>query len=390
MTDLFDDIIIVGAGIGGLTLALGLLQQGQTVQIFESARRLEEIGAGISVPPNALKLLWRLGLKDKLATLACLPVIGEIRVGETGKVIGTSRFGDVLAERYGAPYAQMHRADLQLALVEGVLAIDPNCLKLNSTVESCENTQSGARAIVREQGAARKVTGRALVACDGVRSAIRQQMFTADEPRFTRHVAWRCIIPRENVPAEFWSPKSLISIGHRRQLAVYPISNGEALNCVAVDGDTDWRQESWSQRGDVNELQALFSHFDERCRAVLAAVPADGCFKWAIYDRDPLDVWCDGNIALLGDAAHPMTPYLGQGAAIAIEDAFVLARALTNVDSVAEALDDYQSQRIERANWTLLESRAAGRRFQEPGANTSRFDNDSAMQMDRMFSYEPA
>jgi salicylate hydroxylase len=390
MTDTSDDLLIVGAGLGGLTLALGLLQSGQSVQIFESAPTLEEVGAGISVPPNALKLLWRLGLKDKLASLACLPELGEIRVGETGKVIGTSQFGDALAERYGAPYAQMHRADLQLALIEAVLAIDPNCLKLNSTVESCENTQSGVTAVVRSQGAAREVSGRALVACDGIRSAIRQQLFSADEPRFTRHVAWRCIIPRENVPAEFWSSKSLISIGHRRQLAVYPISNGEALNCVAVDGDTDWRQESWSQRGDVNELQALFSHFDERCRAVLAAVPADGCFKWAIYDRDPLDTWCDGNIALLGDAAHPMTPYLGQGAAIAIEDAFVLARALSNADSVADAFDDYQSQRIERANWTLLESRAAGRRFQEPNADTSRFDNDQAMQMDRMFSYEPA
>lgn len=384
-----EDVIIVGAGVGGLTLALGLLRNGQSVQIFESAATLEEVGAGISVPPNALKLLWRLGLKEKLATLVCLPEQGEIRVGETGEVIATSKFGDALVKRYGAPYAQMHRADLQLALVEAVLAIDPDCLNLNSTVESCENTPNGASAVVRGQGAVRNVTGRALVACDGIRSAIRQQLFAADEPRFTRHVAWRCIIPREKVPAEFWSPKSLISIGHRRQLAVYPISNGEALNCVAVDGDTDWRQESWSQLGDVNELQALFSHFDERCRAILAAVPASGCYKWAIYDRDPLDSWCEGNIALLGDAAHPMTPYLGQGAAIAIEDAFVLARALSYADSVSEAFDDYQSQRIERANWTLLESRAAGQRFQEPDAESSRFDNDQAMQMDRMFSYEP-
>jgi salicylate hydroxylase len=389
-TKISENIIIVGAGLGGLTLALGLLKNGQSVQIFESAPTLEEVGAGISVPPNALKLLWRLGLKDKIAALACLPEVGEIRVGETGQVLGTSQFGDALAERYGAPYAQMHRADLQLALVSAVLAIDPNCLNLNSTVESCENTKSGAVAHVREQGAVRKVTGRALVACDGIRSAIRQQMFIADEARFTRHVAWRCIIPREKVAAGFWSPKSLISIGHRRQLAVYPISNGEALNCVAVDGDTDWTQESWSQRGDVNDLQALFSHFDERCRAVLSAVPADGCFKWAIYDRDPLESWCDGNIALLGDAAHPMTPYLGQGAAVAIEDAFVLARALSNADTISEAFDDYQSQRIERANWTLLESRAAGQRFQEPDADTNRFDNDQAMQMNRMFSYEPA
>jgi salicylate hydroxylase len=383
-------VIIVGAGVGGLTLALGLLQNGRSVQIFESAATLEEVGAGISVPPNALKLLWRLGLKETLASLVCLPEQGEIRAGETGKVIGTSQFGDALAIRYGAPYAQMHRADLQSALVEAVLAISPKCLNLGSHVESCENTADGATAVVRGQDAVQKVSGRALVACDGIRSAIRQQLFSADEPRFTRHVAWRCIIPRERVPNEFWSPKSLVSIGHRRQFAVYPISNGEALNCVAVDGDTDWRQESWSQRGDVNELQSLFLHFDNRCRAILAAVPADGCFKWAIYDRDPLDVWCDGNIALLGDAAHPMTPYLGQGAAIAIEDAFILANALSNMDSVTNAFDDYQSQRIERANWTLLESRAAGQRFQDPDADTSRFDNDQAMQMDRMFSYEPA
>lgn len=390
ITTLAEDVIIVGAGLGGLTLALGILQNGQSVQIFESARTLEEVGAGISVPPNALKLLWRLGLKETLSKLVCLPELGEIRDGVTGKVIGTSQFGDALAKRYGAPYAQLHRSDLQSALVEAVLAISPNCLNLNSTVESCGNTSGGATAVVRSQGDVRSVTGRALVACDGIRSAIRQQLFSADKPRFTRHVAWRCIIPRGKVPAEFWSQKSLVSIGHRRQLAIYPISNGEALNCVAIDGDTDWRQESWSQLGDVKELQSLFSHFDERCRAVLAAVPAEGCFKWAIYDRDPLDVWCNDNIALLGDAAHPMTPYLGQGAAMAIEDAFVLAKALSNTDSVADAFDDYQSQRIERANWTLLESRAAGQRFQAPNADTSRFDNDQAMRMDRLFSYAPA
>jgi salicylate hydroxylase len=384
-----EDVIIVGAGLGGLTLALGMLQNGRSVQIFESARTLEEVGAGISVPPNALKLLWRLGLKETLSRLVCLPEQGEIRDGVTGKLIGTSQFGDALAIRYGAPYAQLHRSDLQSALVEAVLAISPNCLNLDSPVESYENTPDGATAIVRNPGDVRKVTGRALVACDGIRSAIRQQLFSADKPRFTRHVAWRCIIPREKVPAEFWSPKSIISVGFRRQLAIYPISNGKALNCVAIDGDTDWRQESWSQQGDVKELQSLFSHFDERCRAVLAAVPAEGCFKWAIYDRDPLDVWCNGNIALLGDAAHPMTPYLGQGAAMAIEDAFILANAFAKTDSVDDAFSDYQSQRVDRANWTLLESRAAGQRFQAPDTDKHRFDNDQAMQMDRLFSYQP-
>jgi len=390
ITTLAEDVIIVGAGLGGLTLALGLLQNGRSVQIFESAQSLKEVGAGISVPPNALKLLWRLGLKETLSKLVCLPEQGEIRDGVTGKVIGTIQFGDALAIRYGAPYAQLHRSDLQSALVEAVLAISPDCLNINSTVESCENTAGGATAVVRCQGEVRKVTGRALVACDGIRSAIRQQLFSTDEPIFTRHVAWRCVIPREKVPAEFWSRKSVITVGFRRQLAMYPISNGEALNCVAIDGDTDWRQESWSQRGNVKELQSLFSHFDERCRAILAAVPAEGCFKWAIYERAPLDVWCKGNIALLGDAAHPMTPYLGQGAAMAIEDAFVLARALSKTDGVTDAFDDYQSQRIERANWTLLESRAAGRRFQAPATDTQRFDNDQAMQMDRLFGYAPA
>jgi len=234
-----------------------------------------------------------------------------------------------------------------------------------------------------------QVTGRALVACDGIRSVVREQLFGSEPPEFTRHVAWRCIIPTDDLPLSVRESISIVQIGHRRQMAYYPIRNGDLLNCVAFVGDSDWREESWSQRGDVGELRSLFSHFDAHCRAVLAAVPDGACFKWAIYDRAPLNVWCDQTIALLGDAAHPMTPYLGQGAAMAIEDAFVLANAMTVADNVTDAFAAYQSQRVERANWTLRESRAAGHRFQDANPDASRFDNDQAMQVDRLFSYEP-
>ena len=384
-----ENVIIVGAGIGGLTLALGLMRNGQAVKIVESAQTLSEVGAGISLPPNALKILWRLGLKDRLAPLVCLPEYGEIRVGESGDVIGTTPFGDALVKRYGAPYAQLHRADLQEVLMAAVLEQDANCLHLNSLVETCDHTPGGAVAGVRTGDVVSHVTGRILIACDGIRSAVRNQLFGSEPPEFTRHVAWRCIIPVDDLPSSVRERISIVQIGHRRQLSYYPIRNGELLNCVAFVGDSDWREESWSQRGDAGELRSLFSHFDARACAVLSAVPQDACFKWAIYDRAPLKIWCDHNIALLGDAAHPMTPYLGQGAAMAIEDAFVLANVLTRESSVADAFAAYESQRVERANWTLCESRAAGRRFQDANPDASRFDNDQAMQADRMFSYEP-
>ena len=252
-----EDVIIVGAGIGGLTLALGLMRNGQAVKIVESAQTLSEVGAGISLPPNALKILWRLGLKDRLAPLVCLPEYGEIRIGESGDVIGTTPFGDALVKRYGAPYAQLHRADLQEVLIAAVLEQDENCLHLNSPVESCDHTPGGAVAGVRIGDVVSQVTGRILIACDGIRSAVRNQLFGSEPPEFTRHVAWRCIIRVDDLPSSARERISVVQIGHRRQLSYYPIRNGELLNCVAFVGDSDWREESWSQRGDVSELRSL-------------------------------------------------------------------------------------------------------------------------------------
>ena len=389
MTGKSANIIIVGAGIGGLTLALGLLRKGIDVQIVEVADTIKEVGAGISVPPNALKILWRLGLKDELDRLISVPTVGEIRVGETGEAISSTPFGDDMVRRYGAPYAQLHRADLQKVLIDSVLAQDAECLSLGTRAVDCRHTANGAEVNVQSNGIVSKISGRAVIACDGIRSTIREQLFHNEPPRFTRHVAWRCLIPTVDLPTSLREHRSVINISHHRQLVHYPLRDGTLLNCVAFVGGSDWRDESWTQPGDVSELQSLFSLFEDRSRAVLSAVPGDACFKWAIYDRDPLDSWCDHNVALLGDAAHPMPPYLGQGAAMAIEDAFVLADALAQTDCVADAFASYETQRVERANWALCESRAAGHRFQDANPDASRFDNDQALQAERMFSYEP-
>lgn len=379
-------ITIVGAGIGGLSLALALARLGQASLILESAPTLGETGAGISMPPNALKILWRLGLQDALEPLISVPEYGEIRRGDSGAILNKIPFGTSLVEQYGAPFAQIHRADLHDCLLEAVKSAGNVEIRTNAHVTSAALLSDGVQLELRSGDS---LTARVAIACDGIRSTLREQLFAASEPRFTGHVAWRCLIPLASLPKHLRERRSMVYVADHRQLVHYPVRDMSLLNCVAIVGESDWSIESWTERGDVDELLTYFEHFADDCKTVLGAIPRDACHRWAIYDRDPISTWTSGNVALLGDAAHPMPPYLGQGAAMAIEDAFVLATALHEHADTESAFSAYSDLRIERANGSLEESRRAGHRFQDPGADSSRFDNDQALQAKRLFAYEP-
>ncbi len=380
------DCVAVGAGIGGLAFALSRARFGRSTLVLESAKQLGEVGAGISLPPNALKLLWRLGLKAELEQHISVPRHGEIRRGDSGELLAEVPFGDSLVARYGAPFAQIHRADLHQLLLQAVEATGLVDIRTNAEVTGCA-TDSDTATLTLASG--ESLSADAVIACDGIRSAVRTAVFDTAPPHFTRHVAWRCLIPLHQLPSHLRERRSVVSLMDHRQLVHYPVRDMSLMNCVAFVGEMDWSIESWTERGDVDELKTFFNEFRDDAQAILDAVPRNACHRWAIYDREPIQKWVEGRVALLGDAAHPMPPYLGQGAAMAIEDAFVLATQLDDCADVDRAFSRYAMQRIGRANGALEESRAAGRRFQEPGADVSRFDNDQAIRADRMFGYEP-
>ncbi len=381
-----DDVTIIGAGIGGLALALALGRLRQPSVVFEAKPVLGEAGAGISMPPNALKILWRLGLQQTLAPLLSVPDCGEIRRGETGELLATTPFGEPLIDRYGAPFAQIHRADLHTTLLDAAMATGMVEMRAGTPVESVRQ-ENGFVELGLHNG--EFVRSPAVAACDGIRSRVREHLFDMAPARFTRHVAWRCLIPMQELPDYLRQRRSIVHLADHRQLVHYPVRDMTLLNCVAFVGDTDWSIESWSEPGDPEELRRAFDAFGPGCKTVLSAIPPSACHRWAIYDREPIPTFNDGRVALVGDAAHPMPPYLGQGAAMAIEDAFVLATVLHQYDDVATAFAEYTALRLARANNSVAESRAAGRRFQEPGADAERFDGDQALRANVMFDYEP-
>lgn len=350
-------IILVGAGIGGLTAALALQQSGQRVSVLEQAASLGEIGAGLTLTPNASRVLLHLGLGDVLADLGVVPDRGAVLDYRDGTELVSMERGDVSLRRHGAPYCQIHRADLHLALAAAVQANDGGCIRLHQRLTGLGQDADGVTAVFNEHSV---VTGSLLVGCDGIHSAVRSQLFGNDEPRFTGYSAWRGLVPVEALPAGLIAPDSAVWIGPGRYLARYLVCRGRVLNYVAVARTSKWSEEGWTVRSTPAEVLAEFSDFAPEARTILAATAADECYRWGIFDRDPLPRWTQGRVTLLGDAAHPTTPFLGQGAAMALEDAMVLARAVAAGGISPSSLARYEAARLERTSAVTLESRDNG------------------------------
>ena len=353
-------VLIVGAGIGGLTTALALQQAGIRVSIYEQASVLAEVGAGLTVASNGALVLQHLGLGPVLDDLAVVPGHGSVMHYRTGKTLVDIPRGATQIERFGAPYCQIHRNDLHQALVAAVRSADANCLHLGCALEDFGQDSSGVTALFNNAGTARADL---LVGCDGIRSTVRARLFGSEEPRFTGYVAWRGLVPMERMTDAMIVPDSAVWIGPGHFLTRYKIRRGELLNYVGIARTNSWVDEGWSVRSTVEALLAEFRDFEPVARAVLMATPPDQCFKWGLFDRDPLPTWTTGRVTLLGDAAHPITPFLGQGAVMALEDALVFARAVAAAGSIPEALARYETARVARANHVLLASRENGVRL---------------------------
>ncbi|WSQ07629.1 FAD-dependent monooxygenase [Streptomyces sp. NBC_01231] len=350
--------IVVGAGIGGLTAALSLRRAGHEVTLVERTSRFTEVGAGIQLAPNATRVLRRLDLLDTVAARAARPAHVSFRTWSDGAEICRYLLGRAVEDTFGAPYLQVHRADLHTALAA---AVPQGSVRLDTVVVGVD--QDDECAWVRTVGGER-LRADLVVAADGVRSAARQWLFGADEAVFSRTAAYRALLPAAEV-ADMDLPDTGIWLGPDRHVVHYWVRGGELLNIVAVF-KTRAAEESWTAQAEPGEQLREFGGWDPRVRDLLER--AGQVFRYGIHTRSPLPRWNTGRVTLLGDSAHAMVPFQAQGAAQAIMDAAVLGDVLVGAtpDEVPDALDRYVRRRLAAATSTQAASARAGEDFHLP------------------------
>jgi salicylate hydroxylase len=353
-------IAIVGAGMGGLTLALALQRAGLRPTVYEQAPALAEIGAGLTLSPNASRVIEHLGLAEGLAAISVTPHKQWTQALESGAVIIESARGPGMRERHGAPYVHVHRADLHALLAEAVRANEPRALQLGHALVGITSDANGAR-LQFANGIT--VDADVAVGADGVKSVVRDALFPTQPPHFTGQVAWRGLVPLSALPPEVQALPPGIHIGPRRLFLRYPLRGGSLINYAAFVETSSWQGEGWSIRSSIDELLHHFIDAEPAVQAWIKATPPDQLFKWALHAREPLATWRAGRTTLLGDAAHAMLPFMGQGAATSLEDAMVLARCLAAF-SVDDALRRYEAVRRERTTLIQTQSRLLGLKFQ--------------------------
>ena len=346
--------IVVGAGIGGLAAALALLRAGHRVRVIEQSASLGEVGAGLSITPNASKALAYLGLADALARIGSTPAAGSLRHYRTGEDLVTLP-QDRSRERYGYPLYHVHRADLHQALLSAVTALDSDSIVTSAEFTSYKENNDGVLV-----GCSSGWSDQAdyVIGADGIHSRVRAQLFGPDQANFTGYVAWRGLIPGDQVPPSLLDPPLCMTLGPRRMLMRYPLRRGALINFVAIAKRDAWMEEGWSVRSTLDELLTEFADFEPRALDLLSLTPPDRLFKWGLFDRDPLSSWTQGRVTLLGDAAHAMPPFTGQGAVMALEDAAVLGRAAQATATESTLLKRYEVARIGRVTNALAMSRA--------------------------------
>jgi 2-polyprenyl-6-methoxyphenol hydroxylase-like FAD-dependent oxidoreductase len=364
-------IIVAGAGIGGLTAALSLAAKGFRVVILEKAERLEEAGAGLQLSPNASRILVDLGLRSRLAPRAVTPEAVNIISARAGGEIARLPLGEAAALKAGAPYWVMHRADLQNALQAEVNSRPDIDLRLGCQFEDVASHAKGLTVVQRRGDARQQELAAALIGADGIWSAVRHHLFPEVQPKFSGLIAWRGTLDATTLPREYTSPRIQLWMGPDAHLVAYPISAARQINVVAIVPGT-WNRPGWSTPGDANELKGAFAsrRWPSTARMLLGAV--DGWRRWALFTLPDLGEWTSGAVALLGDAAHAMLPFAAQGAGMAIEDAAVLAKTLSEsspdgIAGIPAALKRYGRQRRSRVLRVQRAARQQGRIYHLTG-----------------------
>ena len=353
------NVLIVGAGIGGLTHALCMSRAGHRVTILEANPSVEFLGAGIQISPNATKVLQSIGLGPELARVATVPEYASFRHWRTGACIHQSRLGSAINERFGAPYYHLLRSDLMRLLVD-VVAQDAR-IDLIYGVKALGFEVKGDAVSVRSPDA--RFTGQVLVGADGIHSSIRQGLFGEQMPRFTGQVAWRFLAPAARLDPSAVAPGVTAWWGPGQHFVHYLVGQGQWVNCVCVLESTQWAQESWVQRGEVAAVAEDFKGWHPSLASLIKAADASEVYKWTLFDRPEMPSWGAGPVTLLGDACHATLPFMAQGAAMAIEDAAVLSRCLRAGSEVQASLKQYEALRKPRTTYVQRASQRNGRVF---------------------------
>jgi salicylate hydroxylase len=350
-------IAIIGAGIGGLTAAAALHQRGFEVVVHERAPQLGEIGAGLQMAPNAVKVVCALGLEARFLALGAEPSVRLSLNWNDGSLRAREQMKGSMEQTYGARYCTVHRADLHRLLL--------SCLPASAvrTGVACVGAQTSGNVAVARFADGSEVEADLVIGADGIHSAVRTGLFGDIPAKFTNQVCWRMILPMaelaalaDRMPVPLDGSEYTGWLGPTGHVIFYPLRGGELLNIVAGHHTTEWTEESWSVRSTVEEMLAAYAGWNDGLLAVFAR--AQETYKWGIYDREPLPRWVDGRVTLLGDAAHPMMPTLAQGAAISMEDGVALARHIGDSSGDAQAaLAAYERERQPRASQVQLQAR---------------------------------
>jgi salicylate hydroxylase len=383
-------ILIAGAGIGGLAAASCLMKAGHDVEIYEQAPELGEVGAGIQISANAMHVLRHLGLEEAITRVGVSPGAYVFRLHDTGEVIQRFSLSEEHRRLHGAPYTQLHRADLHDILAACAREFDAGVARLNRRVTGFEESGDGVTLRLADGASAR---GDLLIGADGLKSAVRRQ-FLGDAPAtYTGDAAWRVLVPAEKLPPDFLEKVMSVFMGPGGHVVCYYLRGGALLNWVGIVETDDVSDESWTVKLPWEQLKAHYAGWHPAIQAIIDAADKDQCYRWSLFNRPPIRNWSTDRVTLLGDAAHPTLPYLAQGAVMAIEDGAVLTRALAMTDSIPQALQLYQRNRLDRTARIVLQSSANRELFHLPSEEEirARFaSRDEGEDRNRwLYSYNP-
>jgi salicylate hydroxylase len=343
------NVVVIGAGIGGLTAALALLRRGIDVQVYDQSNQLKEVGAGIQISSNGSRVLFALGLETALRAVQVRPERRVLRHWSTGETWNWFDLGDKSIERFGTPHLMLHRGDLHGLLASAVRALKPDAITLDRRCISVSSHDRDAEATFEDGSVAE---GAYVIGADGIHSKVRVCLFGPSKPVFTGCIAWRGLIPMDRLPPQLAQNVGMNWLGPHGNVLNYPVRRGEVMNFVSMSERNDWQVESWSTAGSREELRNDFRDWHADVQVMIDQIETP--YKWAMMIRDPMETWSKGRITLLGDACHPTLPFLGQGGVMSIEDGYVLAACLDKYfGEPAAAFTRYEDIRKDRTSMVV-------------------------------------
>jgi len=385
------NILIAGAGLGGIAAACCLMKAGHRVRVFEQAPKLGEVGAGIQISANAMHVLRDLGLESAIRKSGVQPEAYVFRIHDTGETLQRFSLAAEHEHTHGAPYTQMHRADFHEILAAKAREFDPDVVQLNKRVRGYTENENDVMLHFDDGTSA---TGDLLIGADGLKSAVRRQMLGDAVATYTGDAAWRITVPIHRIPQQHRLEKAMtLFLGPGGHSVCYYLRGGELINFVGCVETDDVAEESWTVKFPWERLKADYVGWHPAVQAIIEHCDKDQCYRWSMHARPPTRNWSTGRITLLGDSAHPTLPYLAQGAAMAIEDGAVLMRALAMAPNILDALQLYQRNRIDRTARIVEQSTANRALFHLRSVDEMRSAfarrNEGADRNKWLYSYNP-